>query len=484
MSSDSISFDLDSSLRLIGEVTTAKDLARRQDITGSLRVVSRKSLTKLIESLVNQAISSREDAFTDQEKDLLLKAAQAELAVRAAREQRAFLEQVAVQAELDDALHNLKRFNKVDQEFEQALNSVKLKLRDTEQRTEGLRAQNAELQDEVKEKLTLLTSTVAEKEKLRESIRVQVIHSSSIIQKILELDRVFYGGSHAQQINLRENAADAEVLFQEFSVGAKVLEDLQGHLQVLRKEIWTDHSCPAASLDADVLLVQRMRGEAHGAGSFKKSIGSLTSHIRRIQVQADDFHGIINDSMGRARDLFRDLPKLPGSQVEPVEGLAAIERFCDLLGKRLTQDAVDLKALVQKIGEAERAQHAGEGQIEVVRSQMLAAEVLAEGKEHQVNELTGQLSAKSMELVQVRRELAMHIDLAQTELVTVQGMLDQAQANLAETQGKLEAAESSAVNLQDEVTRLLSVEKIHEARIALLSAQAEKDDPPPVWLTS
>ena len=442
MSPDSYPFDIANSLSQIGEATTTEALARRQDITGSVRVMSKKNLTQWIESLITQAISAHEDAFTDEEKDQLLKQTQEELARRAAREQEAVSKQNQVQAELDRALEELRSSQGAGQDFEQVLSSLNDSLKDTERRSKDLQDQNFELQDEIREKLALLSATIAEKEKLRAAIHTQVVHSSALMQQVLGLDQAFYGGRHAQQEDLDDDATDEQRLFHDFEIGNGIIASLQQDLQNLRTSIDARSGDGTRSLEQDVAVVRRLHVEGERVSAFAAPVADLVEALDDLRTQSLEWQSTISQATGGVIGRQATLPFLPDPHGEPVETLAATLRLCRDLGEQMARDRLRLEALVQMSAEADSLRNDMEQEVEVLRRQ---------------------LADRDEQILRLRDELATEADCSRT-------VLEEVRQHLSRTEAELSATRTQATQAQD-----LQAVRIADLTAGVAQAQAQAE---------
>ena len=442
MSPDSYPFDIANSLSQIGETTTTEALARRQDITGSVRVMSKKNLTQWIESLITQAISAHEDAFTDEEKDQLLKQTQEELARRAAREQEAVSKQNQVQAELDRALEELRSSQGAGQDFEQVLSSLNDSLKDTERRSKDLQDQNFELQDEIREKLALLSATIAEKEKLRAAIHTQVVHSSALMQQVLGLDQAFYGGRHAQQEDLDDDATDEQRLFHDFEIGNGIIASLQQDLQNLRTSIDARSGDGTRSLEQDVAVVRRLHVEGERVSAFAAPVADLVEALDDLRTQSLEWQSTISQATGGVIGRQATLPFLPDPHGEPVETLAATLRLCRDLGEQMARDRLRLEALVQMSAEADSLRNDMEQEVEVLRRQ---------------------LADRDEQILRLRDELATEADCSRT-------VLEEVRQHLSRTEAELSATRTQATQAQD-----LQAVRIADLTAGVAQAQAQAE---------
>ena len=181
-------FELSSSLSQLTKSTTAAELVREAGQTKKLKVLSERKLIEWIRAELNRSFASRADSYSDQEKEEMLKATRASLEERILKEKKAERERDRVQAELDRVMAQISSSTGGNAQLEQALSALREQLIETQDARSDLEQETYELHAELQTKLAMLSTTIAEKDKLRDTVRNQMLRSNALIDGVLGLD--------------------------------------------------------------------------------------------------------------------------------------------------------------------------------------------------------------------------------------------------------------------------------------------------------
>ena len=226
--------NLQESLSQMAESTTAAELVRTQGQTKKVKVLSERKLMEWISALLNQHLAAKEDTFSDLEKGEVLRKVQDELAKRIQREQAAERERARIQAELEQVMAQISRSSGDQSGLEAALANLRAQLTEAERARTELEQDTYDLQDQLQEKLNLLSTTIAEKDKLRDALRVQMLRANTLVEAVLGMDSSYYANRHSEDNPVAEDTPDDERFFHDYDVGVLILKTLRQDLETLR----------------------------------------------------------------------------------------------------------------------------------------------------------------------------------------------------------------------------------------------------------
>ncbi len=366
--------DIASTLQNLGETTTAAELVRKQGQSKKLKVISEKKLMEWILSLLNQHLAGKADAFSDAEKEELLRKTQKELEKRILREQAAEGERTRIQNELQNAMSVLSNAKSSQADYEKAMEALKAKLENAEQTNQDLQQDNYEIQDQLQEKMTLLSTTLAEKDKLRETVRQQMIHSGDLIGGVLGIDNQYYGGRHQEENPVSESAGQDEQFYHDFGVGAQVIQTLMNDLERLRgiakkslEEKAERASDPRASLlESDLSLLEQLKEGSLAALDVAQPVANLIEALDGARSEAEAMEDTVSKVTGASSQKvpFTSLPDPAGDPAEVLAGATTVARE---LAAELARSRQRVVALKQIADEAEEERVASENGIEQLR---------------------------------------------------------------------------------------------------------------------
>jgi chromosome segregation ATPase len=375
-----VSHDLASGLQNLGETTTAAELVRRAGQTKRVKVISERKLMEWILSLLKQHMAGKEDAFSDEEKSELLRKTQKELEKRILREQAAEAERARVQAELQAAMANLSNKELSEGDYQQALDALRAKLDSAEQTNQDLQQDNFEIQDQLQEKMAMLSTTLAEKDRLRDTVRQQMVHSGDLIGGVLGIDNQFYGGRHQEENPVPEDAGQDEQFYHDFSTGAKVITTLSSDLERLRGIAKTgemravpsetpagDDSGAHGLLASDLKLLEELKAGNLHAVDVAMPVAGLVEALEGGRHEAENLEATVaafthNNSQ---QAVFTSLPDPNGPPAEVIAGATVVARE---LASELARSRQRLTALKQIADEAEQERGVVEGELEQLRA--------------------------------------------------------------------------------------------------------------------
>ena len=375
-----VSHDLASGLQNLGETTTAAELVRRAGQTKRVKVISERKLMEWILSLLKQHMAGKEDAFSDEEKSELLRKTQKELEKRILREQAAEAERARVQAELQAAMANLSNKELSEGDYQQALDALRAKLDNAEQTNQDLQQDNFEIQDQLQEKMAMLSTTLAEKDRLRDTVRQQMVHSGDLIGGVLGIDNQFYGGRHQEENPVPEDAGQDEQFYHDFSTGAKVITTLSSDLERLRGIAKTgemravpsetpagDDTAAHGLLASDLKLLEELKAGNLHAVDVAMPVAGLVEALEGGRQEAENLEATVaaftNNNSQQA--VFTSLPDPNGPPAEVLAGATVVARE---LTSELARSRQRLTALKQIADEAEQERGVVEGELEQLRA--------------------------------------------------------------------------------------------------------------------
>ncbi|MBA2481487.1 MAG: hypothetical protein H0V44_12555 [Planctomycetes bacterium] len=366
--------DLASSLQNLGESTTAAELVRKQGQSKKLKVISEKKLMEWILSLLNQHLAGKADAFSDAEKEELLRKTQKELEKRILREQAAESERSRIQNELQNAMQVLGNAKSSQADYEKAMEALKAKLENAEQTNQDIQQDNYELQDQLQEKMALLSTTLSEKDKLRETVRAQMIHSGDLIGGVLGIDNQYYGGRHQEENPVSESAGQDEQFYHDFGTGSKVIQTLMNDLERLRgiaKQSLEDkaerENDPRANLlEGDLLLLEQLKEGSLSAMDVAQPVANLIEALDGARTEAEEMENTVSKVTGASSQKV-PFTALPDPSGDPAEVLAGATTVARELAAELARSRQRIVALKQIADEAEQERVDSENGIQQLR---------------------------------------------------------------------------------------------------------------------
>ena len=382
--------DISQSLEQLGETTTAAELVRTQGQSKKLRVISEKKLMTWILALLNQHMAGKADSFSDQEKEELLKKTQDELAKRIKREQDAQGERERLKAELDKAMAKVSeaKAGQLDAEqLNEALSLLKTKLEEAEQINQDMQQDNYDLHDQLNEKMALLSSTIAEKEKLRTTVRNQLVRSNALVEGVLGLDTSLYGSRHQDENPPSEEGDDAveeSQFYHDFEVGAKVIDTLSTDLQRMRSIAQSAQDKDAARandprmnlLEGDLQLLEQLKEGSLHAVDVAEPVEGLVEAVEGARAEAQELERVGAAALGAAggrEDVLSTVPDASGEAAEVLAGTTSVVRE---LAASLARAKSRLTALKEMSDQADEARNTSELELEQTKTayqQVLAA---------------------------------------------------------------------------------------------------------------
>lgn len=360
MSTDSGLPDVAQSLSAMAESTTAADLVRQKGQSKRVKVLSERKLVEWITTLLHQQMATREGHFSDAEKEQLLATTQAELKERIARQQQDEAERKRLQAELDETMARLDLAQREGGDrtaLDQAITALKQRLAETEANRDELQQDNYELQDQLQAKLALLGATIGEKDKLRDTVRQQMLRSTGLIEGVLGLDARYYGSRHADGHPVADDAGDEERFFHDFDIGAAIVTTLSQDLERLRSITGKEAAAEgdARLLEADLALLQRLKSGGLNALDVAEPVAGLVEALAGTRDEAERLQALVADATGaRHQPLVVAPPDADGEAREVLAGCTALARQ---LAAELAQVRTRVDALRSIADEADAARN-------------------------------------------------------------------------------------------------------------------------------
>ena len=365
-------------LSQLGETTTAAELLRQKGQTKKLRVISEKQLMDWILKLMQQHMAGKADAFSDLEKAELLKKTQDELNRRIKREQEAQSERDRLKHELEQAMSAVAAGSSAQSQadIEMALGALKEKLEQAEQINLDLQQDNYDLQDQLNEKMALLSTTIAEKDKLRDTVRAQMMRMTSLCEGVLGIDNDYYGSRHQEENPVSEEASQDEQFYHDFDVGAKVITTLQADLERLRGIVKREEQDAAVEhaqeekksqlLEADLALLEQLKSGSLHAVDVAAPVAGLLEAMEGARLEAEAFEVQAAEATGAGHgQSFTELPEEGGDPAEVLAGATAVARE---LAASLARNRNRIAALKSIADESDSARNATEQDLEATRA--------------------------------------------------------------------------------------------------------------------
>ncbi len=353
----------------LGETTTAADLVRQRGQNRKLKVISEKKLIEWIDSLLAQQLAGREDTFSDLEKKEMLAKTQEELARRIQRQKEAENENERLKREKEEALQALSNTQGSATDFETAINALRAKLDESERINSDLQQDNYELQDQLQEKIQLLSSTIAEKDRLHGTVRSQITRSSGLVEGVIGLDAAYYGSQHAEASPVAEDAGTEEAFYHDFEVAAAVIQTLAADLERLRGIVAEQAKKKADEgpqlLAADLALLEQLKSGSLHAVDVAQPVEGLVEALAGARDEAIALDTAVAAATGAAQ------PQAPSALVEgenPAESLAGATAVARELAAAMARDRKRIAVLAQMRDDADEARNAAEAECEQIRT--------------------------------------------------------------------------------------------------------------------
>ncbi len=366
----------------LGETTTAADLVRQRGQNRKLKVISEKKLIEWIDSLLAQQLAGREDTFSDLEKKEMLAKTQEELARRIQRQKEAENENARLTREKEEVLQALSNTQGSAADFESAINALRAKLDETERINSDLQQDNFELQDELQEKIQLLSSTIAEKDRLHGTVRSQITRSAGLVEGVVGLDAAYYGSQHAEASPVAEDAGTEEAFYHDFEVAAAVIQTLAADLERLRGIVAEQAKKDAGPqlLAADLALLEQLKAGSLHAVDVAQPVEGLVEALAGARDEAIALDTAVAAATGAAQ------PQAPSALIEgenPAESLAGATAVARDLAAAMARDRKRIAVLAQMRDDADEARNAAETEVEQIRAsyEKLLAAVARRGSE-------------------------------------------------------------------------------------------------------
>lgn len=481
--------DLKHGLDQLGTKVTAADLVRAQGQSRKVRVVSEQKLTEWILKMLQTQLAGKADAFSDAEKEGLLKKAQAELAQRMQREKELAAERDKAKQAMTELVARMSAEHASQGDRDNMLAELKRQLEEREQLILDLENDKDDIQDQLSEKLALLSTTIAEKDKLKLTVRNQMIRSGALVEGVLGLDSTNYGGRHQSEAPVNEDAGEEEQFYHDFDVGARIITTLSGDLDRLHRitqQAPAFASQPAAE-DAGLmqrhltLLEQLQAGNLH-AMDVAEPVEGLIEAMNGARDEAESFRSTMSEALGAAQSGQRAVSALPDSSGDPAEVLAGATTVARELAAELARGRARIQALKQMADEADTARQNAEQELETATAanhrllESIAARAEADGVDtpHAISDAASPMPERCSAAVAVVARLR-----GQDQAVTTQLNADLAQRNeqLIKTEGRIRELEHELDEAHDQADAAkLRVETVLAAQRAIAAAVTPGSD--------
>jgi chromosome segregation ATPase len=393
--------DLSQALAGLGEKTTAAELVRTKGQSKKLTVITEKQLMEWVKKIISQHFAGKADSYSDKEKEDLLKKLQDDLNTRMKREQDHQAENARMKADLDLAIakaSEAQSANATREQTAEAIDSLKKQLEERAIIIENLQVDRADLEDQLAENRALASTTVAEKEELKQEHQDQLDdlavahkqalmnymrHANPLVEGVVGLDNQLYGGRHAEENPVSEDAEAEEQFYHEYDVGAKIIETLSNDLQRLRgiaqnAKQQTDKlaSDPRMNLlEGDLKLLEQLKEGSLSAVDVAEPVEGLVEAMNGARSEAQQLDhtgkGALGSAAGR-EDAISAVPE-SGEPAEVIAGAMAVARELATVMGRGRQRMVALKEMADQADEARNTAEEELGEIRAAYQQVLAA---------------------------------------------------------------------------------------------------------------
>lgn len=367
--------DLKHGLDQLGTEVTAADLVRAKGQSRKVRVISEQQLMDWILKLLQTQLAGKADAFSDAEKEALLKKAQGEIARRMQREKELAAEQDKAKQTIADLMGRMSAEHASQGDRDNMLAELKRQLEEREQLIQDLENDKDDLQDQLSEKLALLSTTITEKDKLKTTVRNQMIRSGALVEGVLGLDTTYYGGRHQADAPVGDDANEEEQFYHDFDVGAQIITTLSSDLErlhnITQQVPGADaiSSTPASSEDAGLmqrnltLLEQLKAGNLH-AMDVAEPVETLIEAMGGARDEAEAFRSAMSGALGAAQAGQVAISELPDASGDPAEVLAGATTIARELAAELARGRARIQALKQMADEADTARQTAEADLD------------------------------------------------------------------------------------------------------------------------
>ena len=371
--------ELKQSLDQLGTETTAADLVRAKGQSRKVRVIHEKQLMEWILKLLQTHLASKADAFSDAEKEALLKKTQDELARRVKREQELANERDKAKQAMGDLMERMSQEHASQGDRDRMLEELRRQLEEREHLIQDLQNDNDDLQDQLSEKLALLSTTISEKDKLRTTVRNQMVRSGALVEGVLGLDSTYYGIRHQNQNPMNDDAGEEEQFYHDFDVGAQIITSLSQDLDRLH-QISQAAGGSAPSTDGlkttedeglmarNLALLEQLKSGSLHAMDVAQPVEGLVEALGGARAEAESFRDTLNAALGAASAHASDLSDLPEADGDPAVVLAGATTVARELARELALGRDRVRGLKQMADEADAARQATELELEAAHA--------------------------------------------------------------------------------------------------------------------
>ena len=368
-----------SGLEGLGERTTAAELVRSKGQSKQLQVITQKTLMDWILSLINTQMAGRADTFSDKEKDELLKKTKEQLDMRIKREKDAQADRDRLKVDLDRAMAKIADAQSNSTSTEQmaeAIQALKIKLQETEQVNQDLQQDTYDLHDQLNDKLALVSATIAEKDKLKETVKNQIRRSNALVESVMGLDASLYGSRHAEENPVLDDADDESEFYHDFEVGTKVIETLSSDLERLRsiakkssqKDKDTSNDSRANLLESDLQLLEQLKEGNLNAVDVAEPVEGLVEATNGARTEAQQLEHTGKQALGVAAGREDAISAVPNTESgAPAEVLAGTTGVVRELAAVMARGRQRLIVLKEMSDQADEARNSAELELEEVR---------------------------------------------------------------------------------------------------------------------
>ena len=236
--------DIDAGLAEMATETTAGELLKKQGQRKKLKVVSQRQLkaqiSEWIQAALTQITAGRADLLGDDERQKIMQDAESRVqeAMAKARELESDRERMAREREeLEIRLSRQTSSAGIDQELLDSIEQLKARLSAAEQQASEAQQDVLVVEEDLDNTKRMLQATIDEKDRLNDTIKSHMVHTTDLVQGVLELDNELYAGKHQEDNPVADDVEMEAAFFHDFEVGSQVVSTLSSDVTNLRDEV-------------------------------------------------------------------------------------------------------------------------------------------------------------------------------------------------------------------------------------------------------
>jgi len=353
--------DIDAGLEDLSTETTAADLLRQQGQRKKLKVINQKQLKAQIQEwikhAINEIMADNAERFEDSERNAMIE--QAEVRVQDLMRRNAEMEadrqrESEARRAAEERLQQLAAEHGADDELQNSIAQFQERLEKAELVAEEAQQDLLVVEQDLDNTKKMFQQTLSEKDRLNDTVRQHMLHTTDLVAKVLALDADYYASQHQQQNPADEEAEGAEAFYHDFAVGAEVIETLSGDLERLRDITEGEaegSGAHAQLLERDLELIEQLKQGSLSAVDVAAPVENL--------IEALD--GARGEVVELARATGKDevgIAALPEGDGDPAEVLAGATGVVRQLTAELASERAKVGELSGQSAEHDRANQA------------------------------------------------------------------------------------------------------------------------------